>query len=1113
MKQTIRVEAPETTRDSSSLAKLSRPKLFGALPRERLFRTLDEHRAHPVVWVGGPPGAGKTTLVASYIEARQLPGIWYHVDSGDSDPAAFFYYMGLAAAQAAPGEQEPLPLLTPEHLADLSGFSRRFFRELYARLPRPAVLVLDDSQEVLAESTFHALLVDSASEIPEGLNVILISRGEPPSLYTRLLANRALALVDWHDLRLTAEEARGIASAFSSDEALLETLHRQSGGWAAGFTLMLERLRRNGIAPGRHEAETREAVFSYFAGEILDRATPEDRHILVSTAFLPSMTAAMAEQLSGSPRASQLLQQLYRRQLFTNCNAGSPSNYQYHDLFRQFLLARAEQTYTRDELKQIARRAAALLEDQGDLEQAVLLHARSESWDEATGVILKQGERLLAQGRGQTLRDWIAALPEEQVARTPWLSYWQGTSLIRVNQTDARAALARAWDGFKHAGDETGQRLTAAGIIETHQHEWSTLAPLDPWIDVLDALVERDTIFPSRDAELRVYSALLMALVNARPGHRLFSVCLDRLKVMLEDDLDLNQRIFTAQVLLGVHCLNLDVDAARELRGRLEGLLGHADAAQTVRLSAMSQIAFSLWLEQAHTEAAQILQEAMAVAEGTGLKTADPFLFFTRHLLAVGQRDQAAMESNIQELRQILDPTRRLGLGMLSRALADRAVLQGDAAGAIEHGETAVSLADEAGARPLQSMWRLGLAATLIEDGTYDEAARRLDEARSVIGKASFDRSLRDHDLLEACVCLRRGDRPGCHRMLAQALARSKSGRAASHVFVLYPRLMSEVCAEALRAGLAVDQVENLIKQYRLAPPSLEVDAWPWPIKIYSLGHFSVIKDGEPIRFARRTQKRPLELLQALIAFGGIEVAVSTLTEALWPDAEGDTAYHAFESVLYRLRQLLGSAGALVLVGGKLSLDARCCWVDVWAFERQLDAARPDGANPEQSLERLRQLYRGHFLEQESEKFWALATREAMREKFLLRIQSVAALHEAAKRWQEAAAIYQRGIELDNLAERLYRGLMICHRELGNHAEALKTYRRCRELLSVVLGVQPNAQTQAVYQSLKQSSVERTTPDRIEVEQRGAGIERTLRVPVRKVSSTPQRRPVMAEEE
>jgi ATP/maltotriose-dependent transcriptional regulator MalT len=175
MKQTIRLGTPGATRASSSLAKLTRPKLFGALPRERLFRTLDEHRAHPIVWVGGPPGAGKTTLVASYIEGRQLPGIWYHVDGGDSDPATFFHYMGLAAAEVAPGGQKPLPQLTPEYLADLSGFSRRFFRELYARLPRPAVLVLDDSQEVLAESTFHALLVDSASEIPEGLNVILIT--------------------------------------------------------------------------------------------------------------------------------------------------------------------------------------------------------------------------------------------------------------------------------------------------------------------------------------------------------------------------------------------------------------------------------------------------------------------------------------------------------------------------------------------------------------------------------------------------------------------------------------------------------------------------------------------------------------------------------------------------------------------------------------------------------------------------------------------------------------------------------------------------------------------------------------------------------------------------
>ncbi len=206
-----------------------------------------------------------------------------------------------------------------------------------------------------------------------------------------------------------------------------------------------------------------------------------------------------------------------------------------------------------------------------------------------------------------------------------------------------------------------------------------------------------------------------------------------------------------------------------------------------------------------------------------------------------------------------------------------------------------------------------------------------------------------------------------------------------------------------------------------------------------------------------------------------------TLTEALWPDAEGDTAYHAFESVLYRLRQLLGSPGALTLTAGKLSFDPRVCWVDVWAFARELDAARTAGAHTEHTIGQLSELYPGHFLEQESEKPWAMATREALREKFLLYVQRAAKSHEAKHRWQDAVAIYQRGIELDNLAEGLYRGLMIGHRELGNQAEALKGYRRCREPLSIVLGVQPTVETQAAYQSLKQNSAQPTLPQPIDV--------------------------------
>ena len=69
-------------------AKVSPPKLSGIVPRKRLFNLLDEGREKPIIWVSGQPGAGKTALVASYLETKKLPHAWFHIDAGDADPAS-----------------------------------------------------------------------------------------------------------------------------------------------------------------------------------------------------------------------------------------------------------------------------------------------------------------------------------------------------------------------------------------------------------------------------------------------------------------------------------------------------------------------------------------------------------------------------------------------------------------------------------------------------------------------------------------------------------------------------------------------------------------------------------------------------------------------------------------------------------------------------------------------------------------------------------------------------------------------------------------------------------------------------------------------------------------
>src|SRR4030043_1130625 len=137
------------------MSKITRPILTGVFQRKRLFSLIDRLQKQPVVWVSGPPGCGKTTLVSSYLEARKIPCLWYQVDEGDADPATFFYYMGLAARKASPRKRKPLPLLTPEYLQGIITFTQRYFEDLYSRLKVPSVLVFDNYQEASAESSFH----------------------------------------------------------------------------------------------------------------------------------------------------------------------------------------------------------------------------------------------------------------------------------------------------------------------------------------------------------------------------------------------------------------------------------------------------------------------------------------------------------------------------------------------------------------------------------------------------------------------------------------------------------------------------------------------------------------------------------------------------------------------------------------------------------------------------------------------------------------------------------------------------------------------------------------------------------------------------------------------
>src|SRR6266542_2158316 len=288
--------------------------------------------------------------------------------------------------------------------------------------------------------------------------------------------------------------------------------------------------------------------------------------------------------------------------------------------------------------------------------------------------------------------------------------------------------------------------------------------------------------------------------------------------------------------------------------------------------------------------------------------------------------------------------------------------------------------------------------------------------------------------------------------------------------FDTHPRFGASMCALALDRGVETEFVRRIIAVNRLAPPPNASGRWPWPVQIATLGRFELRRDGEPIGLHGKAQKKPLELLKALIAGGGRAVDKARLADFLWPDADGDAA--ALEMTISRLRKLLGRAETLRSEDGKLGLDSERVWIDVWSFDRAVDElhvalhGEPDEAQIAGLVDTLVTLYRGAFLDTESPQRWMLAARNRWQNRFLRSLADSGRWWERGERWAEAIALYERGIEADTLAEELYRRLMHCHLALGQHADAARVYRRCREMLSVQLGIVPSAETEALFRSI-----------------------------------------------
>lgn len=1051
--------------------KITTPRPANIFPRERLFALLDRLRKdHRVIWVSAPGGAGKTSLAASYLAARQLPVFWCQMDPGDGDLASFFYYMGLAAKQAAPRYKRSLPLLMPEYLGDIPTFTRNFFRELYRRQPDRSVIVLDNYQDAPEESNLHDVLHIAMNEVPEGMNFLVLSRNEPPAALARLRLCDHAACLDWGEIQLTPEETAGISAVRvgkeSLDDRALATLHDRSQGWAAGVVLMLEQSKRANALDAHQAPTDQRLLFDYFAREILNRSEPPIQEFLLKTAILRKITSTVARELTGNVHSQAILDDLTRRNYFTVRRPGpKEDSYEFHPLFREFLLTHLGNTQTPAELVPLRRRGAQLLEKDGSFEEAVDLYHLACDWGSMTRLILAGAPALLQQSRHQTLARWIGQLPEVVIEQEPWLMYWRGQCHVLIAPGEARTALERAYAVFDTRDEPAGLYLSWAAIIDSFFIEWNNFTPAGRWITAFESLRLRHPRFPSPEIEPRVAFAAVLVLSRRQPEHPELPAWVARAEQLLDSIADINQRILSGTFLHLYYIWLGQYDQAEKFSAPLPA---NADVQPQCRLMHLIGRVVNQWCFGDPRSTFRQIEEGLQIIESHGLQ------YWKYQLSAQGVYagcacgDLESATRYLERMSPLAGDRGAVDVASYHHLVSMVAWHRQDLSSAATHAETSLRIAEEIGMVFAEACCQFMVATLAIARGEMELATKRLVVTRRLGKRLGSPWVAYMCSMGEAYLAIQEGRLAQCLQLLREALAMSRERGTPSLPWMPHT-ILARLYAVALEHDIERDQVRALIRKFGIAPDdnAFLPDTWPFPVKVYTLGRFSLVVNDKPLPRSAG-HKRPLELLQVLIALGGREVEEDKLAETLWPEAEGDVARQNLKVNVHRLRKFLPES-AIVWSEGRLSLDARQTWVDLWALERELgrlDQSSPaDVPKQAELVTRVFSLYRGVFLSEITAP-WALAARERLRNKTL---RVVARAAESLGRRDPAAAvpIFEKAIELDPLREPLYQGLMRCYHQLRQPAEGLRIYQRCRDTLQRDLDLTPSPVTEALRQSLK----------------------------------------------
>jgi LuxR family maltose regulon positive regulatory protein len=414
-------------------AKLHKPQLSdNFIARAELLK--DCHRAN-VVLVSAQAGSGKSTIISAWLSEQDRPYSWYSLDEWDNDVTQFFAYF-IAVIKSI--DRQAAESLEQLHEAFQSvgfeAFMRALVHQLHA-IDHAFILVLDD-YHVIRNDQIHQVLRTILEHLPQSMQLVLITREDPPFPLAKLRAGKGLFELRISQLRFTEDEVRAFFSQqlnLTLEEEQLQHLIKRTEGWIAGLQLTALSMQGLEDVGGFIEAftESHYYIMDYLMEEVLDRQAPEIKDFLLKTSLFEFFSVELCEAVVQlKPNAgSAIIEKLVKANSFIIPTESSRKWYRYHHLFRDLLRQRLEHEPEMD-LDKLHRRAGCWFKNEGRDQEAIHHFLKANACEEAAALIECKWAEMDMQLQAASWLSMAKRLPVTIIERSPVLAMGYGWALL-----------------------------------------------------------------------------------------------------------------------------------------------------------------------------------------------------------------------------------------------------------------------------------------------------------------------------------------------------------------------------------------------------------------------------------------------------------------------------------------------------------------------------------------------------------------------------------------------------------------------------------------------------------------------------------------------------------